>query len=62
MPYFSKEKRYRKNSNIFELQEHRGTVGELFTKIRDKKQFQALVGYIFFTKSKYVCKLAKKYA
>ena len=28
MPYFSNEKRYRKNSNEFELQEPRGTVSE----------------------------------
>ena len=34
MPYFSNEKRYRKNSNGFELQEPRGTVGKF---IRDKK-------------------------
>ena len=44
MPYFSDEKRYRKNSNEFELQEPRGTVGKFFTKIRDKKSFQALQG------------------
>ena len=37
MPYFSNEKRYRKNSKGFELQEPRGTVGEFFTKMRDKK-------------------------
>ena len=34
MPYFSNEKRYCKNSNGFELQEPRGTVSEVFTKIR----------------------------
>ena len=28
MPYFSIEERYGKNSNGFELQERRGTVGE----------------------------------
>ena len=37
MPYFSNEKRYRKNSNGFELHEPRRTGGEFFTKIRDKK-------------------------
>ena len=37
MPDFCNEKRYRKNSNGFELQEPRGTVGEFFTKIREKK-------------------------
>ena len=40
MPYFSIEKRYRKNSNRFELQEPRGTVHEFFTKIRDKNSFR----------------------
>ena len=37
MPYFSNEKRYCKNSNGFELQKSRETVGEFFTKTREEK-------------------------
>ena len=40
MPYFSNEKRYRKNSNGFELQKSRETVGEFFTKIREENSFR----------------------
>ena len=37
MPYLSNEKRYRTNSNGFELQEPRKTIDEFFTTIREKK-------------------------
>ena len=40
MPYFSDEKRYRKNSNGFELQEPRGTIGAFFRKSERKNSFR----------------------
>ena len=46
MPYFSNEKRDGKNSNGFELQERGGTVGEFFTKIREKKIVSGVSGLV----------------
>ena len=40
MPYFSNEKRYRKSSNGFELQEPRDTVGEFSRKTETKNSFR----------------------
>ena len=45
MPYLSNEKRYRINSNGFELQEPRKTIDEFFTTIREKKIVSGVGGF-----------------